>query len=273
MARLEGKRIAITGPRKAAELSIIVEKMGGAALVRPAQGTVAVEEELVQAEVRRLIEQGADWVILTTGVGTDLLVQAAEAIGEKEAFVGVLSKAHVAARGYKTVNVLKKLGIQPAVRDDDGTTSGLIRAMSGADLKGKRVALQLYGDHAPKLVNWLKEQEASYHEILPYRHIPPELTVADLLLDEIVGGQLDAVTFTSTPQVRFLMEYAKERGIANLVIKAFEGNTIAVAVGKVTAEALREEGVNRVVAPEEERMGSMIVSLAKYYEQEANLKG
>ncbi|MEK8132397.1 uroporphyrinogen-III synthase [Paenibacillus filicis] len=269
MARLEGKRIAITGPRKAAELSVIVEKMGGTALVRPAQGTVAVEAEQVQAEVRKLIAEGADWILLTTGVGTELLVQAAEAIGESEAFTALLSKSQVAARGYKTVNVLKKLGVQPEVRDDDGTTSGLIRAMGGRDLSGKRVALQLYGDHAPRLVEWLREQGAIYHEILPYLHIPPELDVANLLLDEIAGGELDAVTFTSTPQVRFLMQHARERGMAERVIQAFQGETIAVAVGKVTAEAMREEGITRVVAPEEERMGSMIVALAKYYEKEA----
>ncbi|SDB98707.1 uroporphyrinogen-III synthase [Paenibacillus sp. UNCCL117] len=269
MSRLHGKRVAITGPRKAAEMSAIVEKMGGIALVRPAQGTVAVEDELVQAEVKKLLVNGADWLLLTTGVGTELLVQAAEAIGEKEAFVHLLGQANVAARGYKTVNVLKKLGVHPAVRDDDGTTNGLIRAMEGCDLKGKKVALQLYGDHAPRLVQWLTEQGADYHEILPYRHIPPELAVADRLLDEIIGSELDAVTFTSTPQVRFLMQYARERGISDRVLQAFDRGVIAVAVGKVTAEALREEGVTRIIAPEEERMGSMMVSLAKYYEKEA----
>lgn len=52
MAKLTGKRIAITGPRKAAELSIIVEKMGGIPLVRPAQGTVASRESRCRAKWR-----------------------------------------------------------------------------------------------------------------------------------------------------------------------------------------------------------------------------
>ena len=42
--------------------------------------------------------------------------------------------------------------------------------------------------------------------------------------------------------------------------------TVATAVGKVTAEALREEAIERIVVPEHERMGAMIIELAHYFE-------
>ena len=41
---------------------------------------------------------------------------------------------------------------------------------------------------------------------------------------------------------------------------------VATAVGKVTAEALKEEGISKIVVPQHERMGAMIVELAQYYE-------
>lgn len=267
MRRLEGKRVALTGPRKAAELSVMVEKLGGIPLVRPAQGTVAIEREKVEKEITKLIENGTDWIIFTTGVGTEMLVHAAESMGVADALIDTLRRTQIAARGYKTVKYLKSLGLEPKVRDDDGTTAGILRALKPYDLHGRRVALQLYGDHAPRLVAWLREQQAQYYEILPYLHVPPELSVINQLLSEIVEGQLDAVTFTSTPQVRFLMSYAREQGLAEQVKSAFCGSVVAVAVGKVTAEALRDEGIAQVVAPAEERMGSMIVSLAKHYEE------
>ncbi|TBL71024.1 uroporphyrinogen-III synthase [Paenibacillus thalictri] len=266
MRRLEGKRIALTGPRKAEELSAVVERLGGVPLVRPAQGTVAVEQEKVEPQLRKLLDEGADWVILTTGIGTELLYKAAEKMGEAAKFVERLQAASIAARGYKTVNFLKTLGLKPAVCDDDGTTAGLLRALEPYELSGQRVALQLYGDHAPKLVAWLAEKETHVYEILPYLHVPPDLDVLEKLIGEIMEGSIDAVTFTSTPQVRFMMKYARENGYTARLLEAFAGPTVAVAVGKVTAEALREEGIERIVAPEEERMGSMIVSLAKYYE-------
>ncbi|TDG00380.1 uroporphyrinogen-III synthase [Paenibacillus piri] len=266
MSKLEGKRIALTGPRKAAELSVIVEKLGGIPLVRPAQGTVAVEKEQVEAELREFLQKSADWIILTTGIGTEMLYQAAEAMGSADAFVKRLKGTKIAARGYKTTRYLKTIGLTPTVRDDDGTTAGLIRAFQACDIRGSRVALQLYGDHAPRLVQWLKERQTDVYQILPYLHVPPDLAVLDTLISEIRRGEIDAVTFTSTPQVRFMMAYARERGDAEQLLAAFAGTTVAVAVGKVTAEALREEGVERVVAPEEERMGSMMVTLARYYD-------
>ncbi|MFH5185985.1 uroporphyrinogen-III synthase [Paenibacillus sp. TAB 01] len=266
MRRLEGKRIALTGPRKAAELSVIVEKLGGIPLLRPAQGTVAVEKELVQAEISKLLATGADWVILTTSVGTDILYQTAVEMGAGEAFVECLRNSNLAARGYKTFKYLKTLGLEAKIKSDDGTTVGILREMQSCSMKGQRVALQLYGDHAPRLVQWLKEQQADYYEILPYEHIPPDLDTMDRLLSEIRNGEVDAVTFTSTPQVRLMMAYARRLGLVEPLLEAFGSKVTAVAVGKVTAEALRDEGVKRVVAPEEERMGSMIVALAQYYE-------
>lgn len=41
-----------------------------------------------------------------------------------------------------------------------------------------------------------------------------------------------------------------------------------VAVGKVTAEAIKEEGIERIIVPEHERMGAMIIELSRYYSNE-----
>ncbi|MNN56364.1 bifunctional uroporphyrinogen-III synthetase/response regulator domain protein [compost metagenome] len=129
--------------------------------------------------------------------------------------------------------------------------------------------LQLYGDPNPRLVSWLEEQGASCKQILPYRHIAPPEGALDQLLCDITEGNVDAVTFTSGPQVRFLMEHATKQGKLDQLIQALDGPVIAVAVGKVTAQGLFEAGVPRVVAPKEERMGSMMVELARYYAGEA----
>ncbi|MFC0215721.1 uroporphyrinogen-III synthase [Paenibacillus chartarius] len=265
MRRLEGKRIALTGPRRSEELGTLIAKMGGVPLFRPAQGTTVLDDSNIEAEVKRVAEGAFDWMILTTGVGTELLYETAKRLDMAEQFVSSLGGMQIAARGYKTVNMLKKLGLKPVVRDDDGSTAGLLRQMAAFDLSGAKVALQLHGDPAPKLVQWLEAQGAQYREILPYSHTPPEPEVMDRLLEEIVRGDADAVAFTSTPQSRFLMSHARARGMEQDVIKAFTDRVVAVAVGKVTAQALREEGISRVVVPSEERMGSAIVALSDYY--------
>lgn len=263
--RLEGKRIAITGPRKAEELSSIVHKMGGVALIRPAQGTVFLDEPELGSGISEWIRLKPEWSILTTGMGLEALINTAQEMELEENFIESIAHSKIAARGYKTVNALKKRGLTSLVRDDDGSTEGLLRQMEEYDFTGKNVVVQLHGDPAPHLVSWLEERGATVRTVLPYKHIAPPEEQLQQLLDDILERRVDAVTFTSGPQVRFLIGHAAERGLEEALRASFEDEVVAVAVGKVTAQSIREEGIERVVAPKEERMGSMMVELAKYY--------
>lgn len=267
--RLEGKRIALTGPRRAEELGKLVENMGGIPLYRPAQGTVLLDDEHLRSGLIHWVEHPSDWAIFTTGMGLDAIFGMAENMGIAQQMWDHLRSCSIAARGYKTVNALKKRQLVPLVRDDDGSTEGLIRGLSGQRLHGLTVLLQLHGDPAPRLVAWLEEQGAVCRQMLPYRHIAPPDEQLSRLLADLVGGQVDAVTFTSAPQVRFLMEYAEKQGQLNELLAALEGPVLPVAVGRITAMGLYEAGVPRVLAPKEERMGSMMVELARYYAGEA----
>nr|WP_281378749.1 uroporphyrinogen-III synthase [Paenibacillus phyllosphaerae] len=265
---MEGKIIAVTGPRKAEEMSRMIGKFGGTAVIRPTQGTVFLDDSQIEGQLEALMQQPPDWMILTTGVGTEALIQAAEGLGLADRFLELLGTVKLAARGYKTINVLRKLGLTPLVRDDDGTTAGLLRAMEPHDLQGSKVVLQLYGDPAPKITRMLTERGAACEELLPYRHIPPAGDEVTRLVEEIIAGSVDMVAATSTPQVRYLAEHAAKLGKLEAVIEAFEERVLAVAVGKVTAEAFHEEGIKRVLAPEEERMGNMVVAMSRHYDSE-----
>jgi uroporphyrinogen-III synthase len=46
--------------------------------------------------------------------------------------------------------------------------------------------------------------------------------------------------------------------------QAFRDGVIPASVGKVTANAMREEGIEALVVPEEEKMGALIVELGRY---------
>lgn len=263
--RMAGKIVALAGPRKSAEMATLVEKMGGTAWLLPAQGTVFLDD----AELRKSLEQWLaappEWVILTTGMGLDAIFSVAEEAGVAERLLAVLQHSNIAVRGYKTVNALKKRGLTPSVRDDDGSTTGLIRSFGETQLQGQRVILQLHGESAPELLAWLTERGADVTQVLPYKHIPPQEEHLEKLLHSIVARELDAVTFTSRPQIHFLAAYAREKGQFDEMLEAFRDKVVAVAIGKVTAQAMREEGVEPRVVPEEERMGSMMVELGRYF--------
>ncbi|SEN69695.1 uroporphyrinogen-III synthase [Lihuaxuella thermophila] len=264
---LEGKKIALAGSRRVEEMSKLVESFGGIPLPRPVQGTVLPEEgENLERRLIEWVRGDMDWFIFTTGIGIQTLLNTAQRMGIEQELVERLKQAKLAGRGYKVAGELKKLGLQCVVHDDDGTTKGLVRALSPYEFEGCSVALQLPGEPVPNVVQLLGQKGARVHEILPYRHEPNGTDLLDQLVNEILNGEVDAVAFTSGSQVRFVFSYARKRGLHIPLVESFSSRTAAVAVGKYTAGCLREEGVGRVIVPKVERMGSMIVALSRYYE-------
>lgn len=106
--QLKGFTVALAGPRKSEEMAKLVQNMGGTAVCRPAQGTVFLDDEALLEGLNAWINQPPYLAILTTGMGLDALFDMAERMGIEERFLEVLSGSIIAARGYKTVNALKK---------------------------------------------------------------------------------------------------------------------------------------------------------------------
>lgn len=265
---LTGKHIVLGASRKTEEMTLLIEKQGGKASVRSLQGTVKKAGKELENDLKLFADHGADWVILTTGIGLETLLEQAEVLGIKEAVIQQLKNADIAARGYKTTAALKRLSVKAVVSDDDGTTQGLIRQLQNFDFDGKKVVVQLHGEKAPSLIRFLESKGAVTSQLLPYQHIAPSQETLEILCKEILQGSVDAVCFTTAIQVHFLFDYVREHGYEEQINAAFSNKTVATAVGKVTAAALKEEGVKRIVVPKLERMGAMIIELANYYKSQ-----
>lgn len=267
IAALKDKRIVIAGSQKTTEMGLIIEKQGGTPIVRSLQGLTMFEEDAIAEQMRQLAEAGADWIIFTTGIGAESLLTAADKLGIKSEVLAAFSQAKIATRGYKTSAFLKRTGLKAVISDDDGTMHNLIEKLEACHFEGQRVVIQLHGEPSPELERFLAAKGASHVEsVLPYRHVPPVTSTLDTLIAELAEAAVDAVCFTTAVQVHYLFRYAIGTGRADLLLQAFHGPVLAAAVGKVTAEALREYGVERLVVPELERMGAMIIEISRYYE-------
>ncbi|CAM4465596.1 uroporphyrinogen-III synthase [Paenibacillus endophyticus] len=264
---LQGRRIVIAGSRKTDEMSLIIEKQGGIALTRSLQGLTMFEEEQLEEPLRKFATEGADWVILTTGLGSDSIMGAADKLGIGEEVKERLLQARIATRGYKTSAFMKRTGLKATVSDDDGTMQGLMENLSAYGFEGQRVWIQLHGETAPELVRYLQERGAAQVvSVLPYRHVPPEPATLALLMGELTEAAVDTVCFTTAVQVHYLFRHAIQAGNQDQLLEIFDKHVVAAAVGKVTAEALTEYGVKRMVVPDIERMGALIIEIVRYYE-------
>jgi uroporphyrinogen-III synthase len=265
---LQGKRIVIAGARKGGEISTIIEKQGGTPLIRPLQGTIVLANEESENQLHQLIEADADWFIFTTGMGLDALLEQAGTLGIRERLIEMIQHAKVAARGYKTFAALKRIGITPDIVDEDGTVRSLIEALSPIDFTGLQVCLQLHGEPMPEWIAYLEQQGAAVHTLTPYLHIPPDTESVEQLCKEITESAVDAICFTTALQVRYLFQYVRSITDGPDLHAAFQKPIVAVAVGKVTEAALKEQGIERVITPENERMGAMIIELVRYYAEQ-----
>ncbi|WP_425464459.1 uroporphyrinogen-III synthase [Paenibacillus oralis] len=84
---------------------------------------------------------------------------------------------------------------------------------------------------------------------------------------------MDAVCFTTAVQVRYFFQYVKNHGHYLEINERFRHRVLATAIGRITAEALKEEGIKRISAPENERMGAMIMELAYYFRNASTQRG
>jgi uroporphyrinogen-III synthase len=264
---LTGKRIAVAGGRKFDDLAAIISKQGGEALSRPMMGSVSNDSAELADVIRKVCEQGADWFVLVTGVGTKALLEKANELGLGERLRELLAGAKIAARGYKTFNALKTLGLTPVIVDDDGTLEGVRRQLEAFDFSNKKVAVQLHGERMPVLTDWLLSQGAIVTEIPLYFYEEPSEERVQHLLYEVLSNEVDVVAFTSNTQVKFFFEGARKQRAEGFLQRAFNEKVIALSVGSMTTAELRKNGITRIIAPDHERMGAMVMQLAKYYQQ------
>ncbi|NGZ74593.1 uroporphyrinogen-III synthase [Saccharibacillus alkalitolerans] len=264
---LEGKTIVIAGSKIPQDMAEVIERRGGTALVRSLQGLTPADPSEIERDVRQFAEQEFDWVIFTTGIGYEAVYAAAERLGLAGEFVEKLKGAKVACRGYRTNALLKKSGIHPAVSADDGTIANMIDKLQLFDFDGCRVWLQLHGELTAQIHQFIESQPGMKTQaMLPYRYQAPERETLAQLTEELFQRQVDAVCFTTQLQVNYLFDYAQETGREAELKEAFEHHVLAAAVGKVTADALRGRGVERMAVPEVERMGAMIVEIGRFFE-------
>jgi uroporphyrinogen-III synthase len=121
---------------------------------------------------------------------------------------------------------------------------------------GRRIAVQEHGAPQEEFVAALRQAGAAVVEVPVYRWtLPADVAPVRRLVEQVVNGQVDAVTFTSAPAVRAFLEIAGSSEAD--VLERFRTSTMAACVGSVTAGPLTERGIP-VVTPHRFRLGALI---------------
>ena len=167
---LAGRRIVVPETRELDVFAQMLERHGAATIRCPMVAINDVPDAApVVAWLRRFTTNPPDDLILMTGEGLGRLVGFAHRAGLEEAFMAALTKVRKITRGPKPVRRLRALGLQPDVAAEPPTTAGIIASLSGENLAGRKIAIQLYPDNPnAELFEFLRRAGASPDPVLCY---------------------------------------------------------------------------------------------------------
>lgn len=265
----EGRRVVSFESRRADEIVDLIKQAGGIPLMAPAMREVPLEHNTAAFEFAKLLLAGwIDSLVLTTGVGTRLLVKAATTQHDAEEFLNALSGVKIIALGPKPITALREMGLSPDLAVPEPYTSkDLLTTLDEKyDVRGKRVAVQEYGQSNPVLIEALEGRGAQVVKVPVYRwELPENLDpLRDVMRDILSQGSnaVDFVLFTSGTQARHLFRVAEMDGIRDDLREAFKKVCVG-SVGPIATRAIVEEGLAVDFEPDRTNMVHLVREMAR----------
>ena len=257
---LVGKRIVIT--RAAAQSEALAHELsarGARPVVLPLV-SFAEPEDFAPLDHAITGIQQFDWLILTSAQAVRSIVQRAAEL--RQAGVRAGSHSLVACVGPVTAAAARnaKLPVEYVAATHNG--AGLANELGGK-LNGARVLLPRSDRANPDLPAALRRHGAQVTEVIAYRTVRPTESDQDSL-KEIFAGDESAVLFFSPSAVQHFAELV---GVEKL--RTIQGRLAITAVGPVTAKALREAGVERIVVASDTSAASVMDALEKHFAKAA----
>lgn len=249
---LANRTVALAEGRQLEELVQMLEKEGATALRCPMLSILdAPDDQPILAWLESLRAGAMDWVILLTGEGVRRLLACAERHGLRDACVAALAKTRTITRGPKPGKAMKEVGLTPTLIAQAPTTDGVIASLRSVPLHGLTVGVQLYNHSNPPLEQFLRDAGARPVTVQPYIYAPAsdaERVVE--MFQAMADGKVDAIVFTSSPQIDRLFQVADDRQ-ANDLLRQGLAKTLVAAVGPIVAESLHKRGIEVQVCPEQ----------------------
>ncbi len=253
---LLGKRMLITRSALQSEaLANALTERGAVPIMRPLIAFSDPEDFAPLDSAISRLEQ-FDWLIFTSGEAVRAVVRRCSKQGQSLA--KQWSHLRVAAVGPVTAEQVKKSGLQ--VDYVAQTHSGISLANElGERLREKRVLLPRSDRANPDLPAALRRHRAEVTEVTAYRTLRPT-EIEQEQLTEFVNGNADAILFFSPSAVlHFAEAFGGER------LSAIENKLAIAAVGPVTANALRDAGVRRIVSAGDTTAAAVVEALEEHF--------
>ncbi len=264
---LSGLTVVSFESRRSAEMAQLIRNYGGEPIQAPSLREVPLSDQHeALAFGETLVAGGCDVLLLLTGVGARLLIEALATRWPRERVLAALGRVALVCRGPKPVAALKEAGLAPALAvPEPNTWRDLLMALDRElPVAGKRVAVQEYGAPNGELIAGLEQRGARVTTVSVYGWALPEDTgPLRAAIERLAAGQAQVALFTSATQVEHLFRVAGEMGRAEALGSALRGRTVVASIGPVTTAALQAYGIEPDLHPERPKMGHLVARVAR----------
>jgi len=246
--------IALPETRQLDVLASLLERRGADVLRCPLISMHDTpDQESVHLWLQRLLEDRriGDLIILT-GEGIARLDSAAVRFGLEEPFRRRLAELRLIVRGPKPGRLLKQWGLSAEVVAEQPTSVGVIASLQKLSGLAPGVGVILYGSEPNQpLISAIEGLGSEPVPVSPYVYASESETASVLgLIDDLIQRQIDAIAFTSQPQIDRLLKVARKHGREDEFRQALADHTVVAAIGPVMAGRLQQLDIQVDVMPE-----------------------
>ncbi|ONM48103.1 uroporphyrinogen-III synthase [Nocardia donostiensis] len=266
---LAGFTVGVTAARRAEEFSTLLTRRGASIVAAPAIRIIPLADDAeLERVTRQLIADPPQITVATTGIGFRGWMEAAEGWGLAEQLRDTVASTRVLARGPKAKGAIRAAELREEWSPASESSAEVLDQLLAEGVAGVRIAVQLHGattewEPVPDFCEVLRCAGADVVPVPVYRWTPPpDQGPMDQLIEAIITGGLDCVTFTSAPAVASMLMRADDTGLLEGVLQALRSRVLAACVGPITAAPLEELGVP-TSQPGRARLGALARHVAE----------
>ncbi|MFC1961655.1 uroporphyrinogen-III C-methyltransferase [Chloroflexota bacterium] len=254
---LFGKRVLVTRARQqASKLSRLLEERGAEPIELPA---IEIESALDNTELQQAVRNLGhyQWIIFTSVNGFEVFFQV---LRRNNLDARSLSGINIWVIGPATADCLRENGIIPDYVPKVYTTEGIIEELKQCDITGKRFLLPRADIVDDRLSNAIREFGGEPVEIIAYRTHPARESM-EKARQQLLSGQIDVITFTSSSTVTNIIDVMKE----DLPIAAWPK---VASIGPKTTETAVKAGIEVDMTASEQTIPGLVTAIEDYFRKE-----
>ena len=253
---LAGKRVFVTRALEQGQSLADALREAGAEPVMLPLVAFAPADNLAELDACLRNSTRFDWVFFTSQNALRAVQQRCVAL--ELSLARIFKDVKIAAVGPATAEAVAANGLTVDFISRIHTGVALVEELS-AETQNKRVFLPRSDRANPDLIEVLNRHGWQVTPVVAYKTVPPNTDSSDVL-ESLLHGYADAILFFSPSAVHHFRDLLGSQRFRDL-----SHQSIFVAIGPVTENALKAEGVSRILVAADSTATAAVAILSEYF--------